>query len=178
MAQPPEQAGSWDDRAYYDALGGRAFDEDAEAAAARLERAAKRKAALEANKQTSTNAEVQVRPCMAIWRNVGGARAHGASAAGRGPTRCRQDGVVRPKAVIYVSGMPTDNNTEEELAEFFTKRCGIVKVDFETGARAAATGSGAGASIGRLIAAAALEDIRMGAQASPRSSCTARRKAS
>ena len=66
MVQPPEQTGSWDDRAYYDALGGRTVDEDAEAATARLERAAKRKAALEANKQTSTNAEVQVRPCMPL----------------------------------------------------------------------------------------------------------------
>ena len=41
----------------------------------------------------------------------------------------------RPNSVIYVSGLPTDNNTEDEFAEFFSKRCGILKIDFETGAR-------------------------------------------
>ena len=84
---------------------------------------------------------------------------------------------MRPKAVIYVSGMPTDNNTEEELAAFFTKRCGIVKVDFETGVHATATGS-VGVQRRRLISLATLEGIRLGAQANPRLSCTARRKAS
>jgi hypothetical protein len=40
--------------------------------------------------------------------------------------------VSRPKTVVYVTGLPTDANTEEELAAFFSKRCGILKIDFET----------------------------------------------
>ena len=32
-----------------------------------------------------------------------------------------------------MTGLPTDNHAEDELAEYFSKRCGILKVDFETG---------------------------------------------
>lgn len=38
---------------------------------------------------------------------------------------------VQPKTVVYVTGMPTDENSVEEMSEFF-KRCGIIKVDFLT----------------------------------------------